>query len=72
MHKKFEENYSKATTIKYLKSSGNKRILKAEKKIYYVLRNKGKNDLNFSEETKQAKRQSSNNLESIERIIALT
>lgn len=34
MHKKFEENYSKATTIKYLKSlsSGNKRILKQRKK----------------------------------------
>lgn len=47
MHKKYEENYSKATIIKYLKSSGNKRILKAEKKIYYVLRNKGMNDLRF-------------------------
>ena len=40
-----EKNYSKATIIKFLKSSGKKRILKAEKTTYYVLRNQGKNDM---------------------------
>ena len=40
-----KKNYSKATIIKFLKSSGKKRILKAEKTIYYVLRNQGKNDM---------------------------
>ena len=40
-----KKNYSKATIIKFLKSNGKKRILKAEKTIYYVLRNQGKNDM---------------------------